>query len=87
MTSEIEICSVDESCIRTFCSTCHAVDFKHCGCDLGVDSGCGNEDGEGDVDADDVDGGAAVDVEADGGAEDDKDYGCGCENPYCDLGA
>ncbi len=82
MASEKEICSIFESGTGRFFQGRDQIELEHDGGDFGVDSRCGDEDCEGDVDAGEVDGDAAVDVEADGGAEDDEDDGEGGEEPY-----
>ena len=67
LTSEVEVCPFQECFGRWLCSTCHSINLEHYRCDLGVDARCRYEDDNGDVDADNVDGYAAVDMETDGG--------------------
>ena len=85
MTPEVEVCSFQECLIRRLCSTCHSVNLEHYRCNLGVDARRRYEDGDGNVDANNVDRYAAVDIETDGGAENHKDDGYGGEDPYNDL--
>lgn len=87
MASQEEICSVLKSRTGRFFKGRDQIELEHDGGDFGVEACGGDEDGEGDVDAGEVDGDAAVDVEADGGAEDDEDDGEGGEEPYYYLGA
>lgn len=77
MASEKEICSFFESSSGRLCPARYQVELEHNGRDFGVDPCCGYEYCEGDVDAGDIDGYAAVDVEADGRSKDDEDDGDG----------